>query len=98
MTMIKVSYSLAKFGGHRHCGSENITILVSHVILQDHVIKELSLDGQEPIKLNYHLSKFGGHRHSGCEEIMILVCHVISKKFHHVMIGACDFIGGSPSR
>ena len=26
----------AKFGGHRHCDSEN----VCHVILQDHVIKE----------------------------------------------------------
>ena len=31
---------LDKFGGHRHCGSENIMISVCSVILQDHVIKE----------------------------------------------------------
>ena len=30
---IKVSCHLAKFGGHRHCGNEDIVILVCHVIL-----------------------------------------------------------------
>ena len=28
-----------KFSGHRHSGSEDIMILVCHVILQDHLIK-----------------------------------------------------------
>ena len=37
--LIKVNYHLAKFGDHRHCGSEDIMILVCHMILQDHVIK-----------------------------------------------------------
>ena len=41
---IKVSYNSATFGGHRHCGSGNIMVLVFHVTLQDHVIKE-SCDG-----------------------------------------------------
>ena len=30
---VQVNYHLVKFGGHRHCGSEDIKILVSHVIL-----------------------------------------------------------------
>ena len=28
-----------KFGGHRHCSSEDIMVLICHVILQEHVIK-----------------------------------------------------------
>ena len=36
---IKVSYHPAKFDGHRHCGSEDIMILVCPMILQDHEIK-----------------------------------------------------------
>ena len=35
-----MSYHLAKFGGYRHCGSEDLMILVCHVILQDQVIKD----------------------------------------------------------
>ena len=35
-----VSYCLAKYGGHRHCGSEQIMILVFLVILEDHLIKK----------------------------------------------------------
>ena len=37
---IEVSYHPAKFGGHSHCGSVGIIILVCHVILQGHEIKE----------------------------------------------------------
>ena len=33
------SRQFAKFGGHRHCDSENIMILGYHVISQDHIIK-----------------------------------------------------------
>ena len=33
------SHQFAKFGGHRHCDSENIMILGYHVISQDHIIK-----------------------------------------------------------
>ena len=36
---MKLSYHLAKFGSHRHCGSGDIMILVYHVISQDHKIK-----------------------------------------------------------
>ena len=35
---VKVGYYPAKFGGHSLFGSEVITNLVCHVILQDHVI------------------------------------------------------------
>ena len=34
-----VSFQSASFGGYRHCSSEDIMILVCHVILQNRVIK-----------------------------------------------------------
>ena len=38
--LIKVSYHLAIFGDHGHSGSEDIMILVDHVIPQDHMIQK----------------------------------------------------------
>ena len=32
---------LVRFGGHRHCGSEDITFLIYHWTSRDHVFKEL---------------------------------------------------------
>ena len=37
--LIKLSYNLAKFGDHGHSGSEDIMVLVGHVIPQDHMIQ-----------------------------------------------------------
>ena len=37
---VKVYHHLGKFGAHRHCGGEDIMVLVCQVILQDHLIKE----------------------------------------------------------
>ena len=39
--LITVSYDSVKFGGQIHSGSGDIMILVYHVILQDHLVKEL---------------------------------------------------------
>ena len=36
---MKVSYHLAKFGGHSHSGNGDILFLVSHLISQDHAIQ-----------------------------------------------------------
>ena len=36
---LMVSHNPAKFGGHRHCDSRDINVLVSHVILKNHIIK-----------------------------------------------------------
>ena len=36
-----VSHHPTEFCGFRHCGSGDIMVLVCHVILEDHVIKEL---------------------------------------------------------
>ena len=36
---LNVCHHPIKFGGHKHCGSEDITALLCHVISQDHVIK-----------------------------------------------------------
>ena len=38
---IKVSYHLAKFGGHRNPGSRDIMVLFCHVALQDNVTRTL---------------------------------------------------------
>ena len=40
--ILTVSYLLAKFNGHRPCGSRDIRELIFHMTLQDHVIKEPS--------------------------------------------------------
>ena len=32
----------AKFGGHRHCSSGDIMVLVGHIILKDHMLKRSS--------------------------------------------------------
>ena len=44
---IKVSYQSPMFGDLKHCGNEDIMVLVCHVILQDH--RAMWLYGQEPI-------------------------------------------------
>ena len=47
-----VSHDPVKFGGQRHCGSGDM-FLNYHVILQDHVIEELSdLIDRSPLKVN----------------------------------------------
>ena len=75
---IKVSYHPTKFGGHGHCGSGDIIILVCHVTLQDHVIKGLcDFIGKCDFNVSYHPAKFGGDRRPDSGDISILVCHVI---------------------
>ena len=34
-----MSHHYAKCGGHRHCSSGDIMVLVCHVIMKDHMIK-----------------------------------------------------------
>ena len=36
---LKVSYEIAKLGGHRHCDSGDIMVLICQVISKDHLIK-----------------------------------------------------------
>ena len=38
LELFKVPHHPTKFNGHRHCGSGDIVVLVSHVISRDHVI------------------------------------------------------------
>ena len=50
---IKISYHPVKFGSHRNSSSENIIILVSHMIWKDHVTRSsLWLYRQQPIKVD----------------------------------------------
>ena len=51
----------AKFGGHRHCGREDIIFLLCHVISQDYV----PLHRWVPLMISYHLAKFRGLKHCG---------------------------------
>ena len=62
MEPLIVSYRPTKFGGHGHCGSGSIMVLVCHMILQDHVSKASgNFMGRS------HPAKFGGHSHCGRE-------------------------------
>ena len=75
---INIGYHPAKFGGHKHCGSEDVVVLVCHVISQDHVIKsEMWHFRQQPIKVGYNLTKFSDQRHCGSEDILIFICYKI---------------------
>ena len=38
---VMVSHHFAKINGHRHCDSEDLMVLVCHMIMQNHVIKML---------------------------------------------------------
>ena len=59
-----MSYHPAKFGGHRQCGSRDITNYFS--LSSDPITpcdqRDMWLCGQDPTKASYHQ---GGHRHSG---------------------------------
>ena len=66
-----------KFGGHKHCGDEDVLILVCHMILQDHVIKGSYNYRKEPIKVSYHPAKFGCNEYCGSGHIMILLSFLI---------------------
>ena len=81
------------FGSHRHGDIENIMVLISHVILEDQVIKGLCDFMGINIKVIYDPAKFGGNRHSGNGDIMFLICHMISEDY--VINTSCDFMGGT---
>ena len=60
--------------------SEDIMILVCHVIFQDHVFKRLfDFIAWEPLipHPSNQPAKFDGHGYCGSGDIMVLVCHVI---------------------
>ena len=57
-----MSHDYVKFDGHKHCGSENIMVLVYHVIWIE-----------SPLIISHYLPKFSGHRHWDSEDIMFLV-------------------------
>ena len=63
--LIKLSYNLAKFGDHGHSGSEDIMVLVGHVIPQDHMIQVQETLLVKAFMENHHSIKFGGHRYCG---------------------------------
>ena len=89
-----VSNHLAKFGGHRHCGSRDVRILFCHVVSPERRIMQLY--EQESIKVSCRLAKFDGQKHCCIEGIMILICQVIL--LEHMTKRSFDFMGRSPSR
>ena len=85
-----MSYHLAKFGGHRLSYSRDITGLILHVTLQDHVIKSLYefMEGS----FSLYISTLPNLVAAGIVLVdMILVCHVISQD--RVIIKPCDSLG-----
>ena len=39
------SYHTATFGGHKHCGSGDMTFSICHMILQGHMTQEFEVKG-----------------------------------------------------
>ena len=69
---LQLSHHPTKFCGHRRGVGGDIIVLVFHMILQVHVIKELC-----DFQVSYYPATFGGYSHSDSGVIMILVCQVI---------------------
>ena len=85
---LKASQYLTKFGGNRDCGSDDVIVLVFHVISQDHLIKE-SYDFivKSLSRLNHHPTKFSGHKLYCSGDIMVLVYPMILQD--HMIKGSC---------
>ena len=97
MSHLKLSQHPAKFSGHWYFGKVDITILVCHLIIQDHVIKmPFDLIGRSPSWQVTVLSRLVATDTLVGEIYCFLVCHVISKD--HLIKEPCDFMSRSPSR
>ena len=68
---LKVSYHPAKFGGHIHCGSKDVMVLVCHVISEDH-----EDHGWWYLTIRHHPHRFDGHRHCGSGDIMVFLVKI----------------------
>ena len=75
------SHQFAKFGGHRHCGSRLLVIILADFIIRPRDGRVMQHYALEPTKVNYHLAKCGGCKLCGSENIMILICLVISQGY-----------------
>ena len=90
-----MSYHLAKFGNCRHCGNEDIMVLVSNKILLAHMIKVTSdFMGRSPsrwLTILPCLVATGTLVH----DIIIAACHMIFQD--HMIKVSCDIMGRSTS-
>ena len=94
---MKRSYRPTMFGGHSHCSSEDIMILVCHVILLDHVIKgSCDFIGKNPSTYVIILLGLVAINTLIAEIKVALVCQVILQD--HTIKGSFNLIGRSPSR
>ena len=67
-------------------------VLISHVILQNHVTEALLT----LLKVGHHPSESGCHKHPGSRDVMVLVFHAILKD--HMIKALCHFMDRSPLR
>ena len=73
----EISYPPEKFGGHRHCGSEDNDFSLPCDLARARDQRFMSPYRQDSIKISYHFAKFGGHSQCGREVIIVLMRHVI---------------------
>ena len=89
----KVSHYPTKSGGHRRGDSDNVMVLVCHVISLDNVIKRsCGFMSRSPSKQVTILQSVVA---IATLVVEFLVCHVISQD--HVIKRSCDFMDGSLS-
>ena len=65
---LKECPKLARFGGHRHCGSGDKRVL--RVFVQDHLAKGLSNLWVRVSQVNYHPARFGTHKNCGIGDVL----------------------------
>ena len=75
-------------------GSGDITILVCHIMKQDHVAKWSSNLIGESLKVRHHPNRFDGHKHCGIGDIVMVVCHVTLQ--NHMIKALYEFMAKSP--
>ena len=66
-----ISNLLAKFGGHRHCGSGDTLFLIWQRISLDYMLKSLcEFMGGMPLTESHHPTTFGCHRNCGSGDML----------------------------
>ena len=93
---LKVSLQPGKFGGHRHCSSWDIMILVCQIIFQDHVAKSLSsFMGWSHSRQVTTLTSLVAIDTLVIVLQLVLICNMITQ--NHVIRNSCDFMGRGSS-
>ena len=90
-----VTHHLVKFNDIMSCGSRDMTYLIYHVTLQDHVIKGSS-DFMEKSS-SWSVTTLSGLVAIDVDVVVIVILIYLVASRDHIFKGLCNFVGGSIS-